>query len=231
MYEILIYMARCVIMLFITWSGIRLLGKKTIAQMTAYELAGMLLLTTVAAEPLVVKVAFKATSGVLILGLCTMGIGWLSLRKFFYNLDSKPGIAIVNGRIDKNVLKKSQMNLPFFLSLLREKGIFSVSQVQYAIIEPNGSVSIIPGPQDRPVTPKDLNLQTQTGGIGLPLIIDGEIQRTNLDYAGLDMNWLDGELRKAGAASAKDVLLAELNADGSLFTDMQRKSIKKPSLH
>ncbi|WP_207952146.1 hypothetical protein [Paenibacillus turpanensis] len=64
MTEIAVYMLRCIIMLVITWAGIRLLGKKTIAQMTAYELSGMMLLTTVAAEPLVVKVAFKAASGV-----------------------------------------------------------------------------------------------------------------------------------------------------------------------
>jgi uncharacterized membrane protein YcaP (DUF421 family) len=229
--EILVYMARCIVMLVITWAGIRLLGKKTIAQMTAYELAGLMLLTTVAAEPLVVKVVVKAASGVLILGLCTVAIGWLSLRKFFYNFDSKPSIIIIKGKIYKRALKKSQMNLPFFLSLLREKGIFSVSQVEYAIIEPNGTVSVIPGPQDRPVTPKDLKIETRSGSIGLPLIIDGEIQQANLDYAGKDLNWLHRELHKAGAAEVKDIFLAELNADGTLFTDMQYDRGKKPDLN
>lgn len=116
MIEIIVYMVRCLIMLLATWTAIRIVGKKTIAQMTSYELAGILLLTTAAAEPLVFKVPSKATVGAFTVALGTIAIGWLSLKKGFYNIDSKPGIVVVNGEIDKKVLKDNKMNLPFLLS-------------------------------------------------------------------------------------------------------------------
>ncbi|WP_341805007.1 DUF421 domain-containing protein [Paenibacillus turpanensis] len=159
-----------------------------------------------------------------------MLIGWLSLKKFLYNLDSKPSIVIMNGQIDRKALKHAQMNLPFFLSLLREKGIFNVSQVEYAIVEPNGTVSVIPTAQDRPVTPKDLQLQTHDGGIGLPLIIDGEVQITNLQYKGLNTEWLENEIRKSGATQIKDVFLAELGPNGKLHVDLRYTKLHKPDL-
>jgi len=81
-------------------------------------------------------------------------IGWISLRTKFYNLDAEPDIVIVNGKIDKEALKKNRMNLPFLLSLLRLQGYSKISDVEFAIIEPDGNLSVIPTSQSRPITPK-----------------------------------------------------------------------------
>lgn len=220
MIEIIVYMARCLIMLLATWTAVRIVGKKTIAQMTSYELAGILLLTTAAAEPLVFKVPSKATVGAFTVALGTIAIGWLSLKKGFYNIDSKPGIVVVNGKIDKKVLKDNKMNLPFLLSQLRIKGYSKVSDVEFAIIEPNGNISVIPKSQSRPVKPTDLQLDTKYEGLALPLVIDGEIQYANLKYANLDTNWLNNEIKKGGAEKVEQVFLAELDTQGKLYIDL-----------
>ncbi len=224
-----IYIFRCILMLCITWLGIRMIGKKSIAQMTGYELAGILLLSTVAAEPLVYKIASKATVGVLTLSLATLFLGWLSLKEKFYNIDSKPSIIISKGQILKNELKKNQMNLPFLMSLLRLKGYSKLSEVEYAIIEPNGNVSVIPKSQERPLKTKDMQIQTPYEGLSLPLIIDGRIIMDNLNYAKLDKKWLMNQLKTNGIQNAENVMVAELDSQGSLYickTDVAGKQPK-----
>lgn len=92
--NVVIYILRCITMLLVTWTGVRLIGKKSIAEMTSYDLAAIMLLTTVAAEPLVYKISSKATVGVFPILIATFFLGYLSLKKFFYNIDSKPSIVI-----------------------------------------------------------------------------------------------------------------------------------------
>lgn len=121
-------------MFLVTWVAIRIIGKKTIAQMTAYELAGILLLSTAAAEPLVYKIPSKAVVGAFPLALATVFIGWLSFKKPLYNIHNRPTIVITNGKIDKAALKEGKINLPFLLSQLRLQGYFKVPDIEFAII-------------------------------------------------------------------------------------------------
>ena len=217
--EALIYTVRCIIVLLFTWFCVRIIGKKSISQLTAYEFVALMLMANVAAEPLVFKISSKAFLGSLIISIFTIIIGWLSLHKKFYNFDTKPDILIINGKVDKKALKRNRINLPFLLSMLRQEGHAKVSDVEFAILEPNGNISVIPTSQSRPVTPKDLKLQTQYEGISLPLIIDGEIQYNNLKYAKLDISWLNRELMKYGETKTENVFLAELDSTGKLYVD------------
>jgi uncharacterized membrane protein YcaP (DUF421 family) len=105
-----------------------------------------------------------------------------------------------------------------------------VSDVEYAILEPNGSLSVIPKSQKRCVTPKDLKIDTEYEGIPLPLIIDGEIQYNNLKYANLDVSWLNQEIKKIGVEKAEEVFLAELKTNGELYIDIKNDNFKNPSI-
>lgn len=226
----LVYLARCIAVVLITWLCIRLIGKKSISQMTSYDLAVVIVLANITAEPLVFKNVSKQLIGALVVTLLALGVGWVSLRRWFYNVDSKPSLVIVNGRIDQLQLKRNQINLPFLLSLLRIQGYAKVSDVEFAIIEPNGSLSVIPKSQSRPVTPKDLELPTQYEGMALPLIIDGGLQIENLNFAKLDVGWLMSELNKFGISAVTDVFLAELDTEGNLYVDLCQKQLRKPEL-
>lgn len=231
---IIIYAVRCVFMILVTWLGLRIVGKKSIAQITTYDLAGILLMTTVAAEPLVYKIPSKATEGVLVLALCLILFGKLSLSKKFYNADQKPSVVIANGKIDRNELRKNNMNVSFLLSQLRLKNYAKVSDVEFAIVEPNGQLSVLPKSQERAVKPKDLKIDTKYEGLALPLILDGEIQYRNLKYANLDTNWLDNEIKKAGASDTESIFLAELDNQGQLYVgfynDVQGKAGDPPPI-
>jgi uncharacterized membrane protein YcaP (DUF421 family) len=103
--------------------------------------------------------------------------------------------------------------------------------VEFAIVEPDGNLSVIPTSQSRPATPKDLKIDTQYEGISLPLIIDGEIQYNNVKYAKLDTSWLDQQIKKFGAAKAEDVFLAELDTMGKLSVDLYKSPVDdKPGI-
>jgi len=219
---IVTYLLRAFIMLMVTWLALRIVGKKSIAQMTSYELAGIMLLTTVAAEPLVFKVVSKASIGALFIALVVLAVGALSLRKKFYNADMRPDVIIQNGKIYKEALKRNKMNLPLFLSMLRLKGYANVSDIEFAVIEPNGQISAIPKSASRPLQPSDMQIQPQFEGIPLPVIIDGEIQYNNLKYVNLNAEWLQQELKKANISTASDVFLAQLNSQNQLYLSLYK---------
>lgn len=225
--EALIYIIRCITVLLFSWFCVRVIGRKSISQLTSYDFTGLMVMANVAAEPLVFKISSKAFLGSFTIAVMLVVIGWLSLQSKFYNFDSKPDILIVNGKIDKEALKRNRMNIPFVLSLLRLQGYARVSDVEFAIVEPNGNLSVIPKSQSRPVTPNDLKIDTQYEGIALPLIIDGEIQYNNLKYARLNVEWLNQQIKKFGVFKAEDVLLAELDTTGSLYINLFQESIKK----
>lgn len=229
--EAFVYIFRCIIVLLFSWFCVRLIGKKSISQLTSYDFTALMVFANVAAEPLVFKISSKAFLGSLTIAIGAMVVGWISLRKRFYNFDLKPDIIVVNGKVDREALKRNRMNLPFLLSLLRLQGYAKISDVEFAIIEPNGNLSVIPTSQSRPVNPSDLKIDTQYEGISLPLIIDGEIQYTNLKFSKLDVAWLDQEIKKAGVSRPEEVFLAELDTTGRLSIDLFKDPTdKKPGI-
>lgn len=215
--EVIIYIFRCVIVLLFTWLCIRIIGKKSISQMTSYDLAATFVLANVAAEPLVYKVTSKAFTGSLAIAFGVAIIGSISLKRWFYNFDSEPSIVILNGKIIEKALAKNKTNLPFLLSLIRLQGYANVADIEVATFEPNGNLSVIPRSQSRPVTPKDLNINTQYEGLALPIIIDGRIQYDNLKYAKLNIDWLNKELSKVGDLKPENIFLAELSTSGEMY--------------
>lgn len=229
--ELLVYAARCIVTSLVAWLTVRMIGRRSISQMTSYDFAALMIISNVAAEPLVYKIGSKAFIGSLIIGLMSIFIGWLSLTKPLYNIDSKPSILIANGKIFRDELKKNRINLPFLLSLLRLKGYANVSDVEFAILEPTGNLSVLPKSQNRPVQTKDLKINTEYEGLALPLIIDGEIQYNNLKYAKLNTEWLNREIKKAGADKVEEIFLAELKSAGELYVNFYRdRFVEKPNL-
>lgn len=225
-----IYILRCIVMLLVTWTGIRLIGKKSIAEMTSYDLAAIMLLTTVSAEPLVYKISSKATVGVFTIVIATVFLGSLSLKKFFYNIDSKPSVVIAEGKIIEKELKKARMNLPLLVSELRIKGYQNVSDIKYAIVEPSGKMSVIAKSQISPVTPKEIGIPTAPVNLSFPLIIDGKVDDKNLNFLQKDREWLLGQLKAFNVGNFEEVLLAQYDSSGQLFVNIKNKKIEIPNI-
>jgi len=222
--EIVVYSFRSVFILLLSWLAIRFIGKKSIAEMTSYDLVSIMLITTVAAEPLVYKISSKAGVGVIVLMLTTIAIGKLSLKKTFYNFDTDPAILIANGKINMHKLNKIRMNIPLLLSELRVKGYQNVSDILLAILEPTGKFSVIPKPNNRPVQPSDLQIATGKEGLALPFVIDGQIQYNNLKYAELDEAWLRTKIKDL-KTNIEDIFLLEMESTGKINVQMENTII------
>ncbi|WP_421378176.1 DUF421 domain-containing protein [Bacillus salacetis] len=224
------YLIRCVFMFLVTWAAVRLIGKKSIANMTSYDLAAIMLLTTVAAEPLVYKIPSKAFTGVFAITIVTILVGMLSLKKFFYNIDSRPLIIVANGQIQEKELKNSRMNIPLLMSELRLKGYQNIADVEYAIIEPSGKLSVIPRSKARPVQPSDLSIQASPVSMAFPLIIDGEVNQNNLRFLQKDENWLNNQLRTFSVKDVREVLFAQMDGQGQFHIIHKNKEVQTPRI-
>jgi uncharacterized membrane protein YcaP (DUF421 family) len=230
MVEFFAYITRCVFMFLVTWAGVRLLGRKSIANMTSYDLTAMMLLTTIAAEPIVFKSTSKATIGVATITIMSILIALLSLKEFFINLDAKPVILIANGKILKSELKKVRMNIPLLMSELRTSGYQDLSDIAYAILEANGKLSTIPVNQCRPLQPSDMGIATTPLKLSYPIIIDGKLKEENLRFTKKDKNWLLNQLKNIGVSSITDVLIAQIDSSGNIYIDLKEKNVNLPDI-
>jgi uncharacterized membrane protein YcaP (DUF421 family) len=132
-------------------------------------------------------------------------------------LEGNPSIIIRNGIIDFQELKKSRLDINQLQILLRKKDIFSIREVEYAILEPDGSVSILKKSLYDTATKQDINMKPQPVFLPTMVISDGEILYDNLATAGYNEEWLFNELNKAGISNVKQVFYAEWLEGDKLF--------------
>lgn len=218
MKDVLAYSIRVILVYFFTYLCSRILTKKAISEMTAYEVAGVMILANVAAEPLVDKVVLKSVfgSGVLVL-LMSITSRLAMINRLTPVLEHTATIVIKNGQIDKAALNRLSLSLNQLEGLLREKGFDKVSEVETAIIEPQGTLSAFPKEQNRPVQLKDLNIESSTKSLTIPLVMDGSIIMPNLKHIGRSKEWIIEEMKKQGINNYKEeVFLAELDSSINL---------------
>lgn len=108
----------------------------------------------------------------------------------------KPAILMYRGRIDEKVMKKEKFTINELQERLREKDIFNLGDVEYAILETSGQLTVIQKPSKRNLIPEDLNIEPEYEGIPYDLVIDGKIMNENLKKIGKDYNWLVKEVGK-----------------------------------
>jgi uncharacterized membrane protein YcaP (DUF421 family) len=214
MIDVLAYAARVLLVYFFTYLCSRILTKKAISEMAAYEVAGIMILANVAAEPLVDKVVVKSVfgSGLLVV-LMILTSRLAIINKLTHIMEHTPTIVIENGKIDMKALSSLSLSLNQLEGLVREKGYDKFSDIQTAIIEPQGTISVFPKEQNRPVQLKDLKIKSPVGGLTVPLIMDGGIIESNLNHIKRNKKWLIKELKKQGIQNYEEqVALAEIDS-------------------
>lgn len=202
----------------------RVMGKRQVGQLQPFELVVAIMIADLAAVPME-NAGVPLVSGlvpIFALLLAQLSLSYITLKSERARalICGSPSIVIQNGRIDYQELKKQRLNLNDLLEQLRDKNLANVSDVEFAILETTGHLSVIPKSQKRPVTPEDLHLSTSYEGIPLTLILDGHIHHQNLSKANLDPSWLDSQLQAANLR-AEDILFASLDTQGRL--DIQQK--------
>ncbi|MGI5926334.1 MAG: DUF421 domain-containing protein [Thermacetogeniaceae bacterium] len=134
-------------------------------------------------------------------------------------LVGEPALVIQNGKILEKNMEKLHYNTDDLLMQLRSQGFFNISDVEFAVLEPNGTLSVQLKTHKMPATREDLKIESQYQGLGSELIIDGEVIYQNLEQNDLDEAWLINELNKQRIKKLGEVELAILDTDGSLYVD------------
>lgn len=188
----------------------KFMGHKQVAQLDFFDYICGITIGSIAAElatelesPFVPFVAL-ITYGLVSLFLNALTRKFPRSRKY---VNGSPTILVNDGKIYKENLKKAKLDLSEFLLLCRETGYFDLSEIQTAIFEHNGKLSILPKSEYRPATPSDLNMNPESTHIGTELIMDGRIMGDNLHRSGLDEEWLKKALASQGYKDACEILL------------------------
>ncbi|MBZ9632932.1 DUF421 domain-containing protein [Clostridium sp. FP1] len=218
MNDFLAFSIRVIIVFYFTYLCTRALTKKAMAQMTAYELAGLMILSNVAAEPLVDKVTVKSVYGAGLLVVLMIISARLAIRnKLTPILEHTPTMIVNKGKLDMKAMNNLGLSLNQLEGLLRQQGYDKIADLDTVIMEPQGNISVFPKSENKPVTLKDINIKTYTQGITIPLIMDGDIIYTNLKHMQRTKEWLLQELNKQGISDYKsEVGIAELDTNWKL---------------
>lgn len=205
----------------------RLMGKKQISQLSFFDyVVGISIGSIAAAFSVDKRITYsEGIISLIIWAMLSIFIAYLSLKNLKARklLEGELTILIENGRIIEENLRKERFNINDLVEELRMKGVFNISDVEFALLETSGRVSIKLKSQKLPVTPSDIGIPTNYQGLSTNLIIDGEIIKNNLMYVKLDETWLTNELGKRGINSAKEVLLASLDTEGNLYVSLKNK--------
>ena len=216
----LITFFRSIVLYIIVLIVMRLMGKREIGQLQPFELAISIMIADLATIPMT-ETGIPIFNGIIpILGLLLMHliISMINLKssKGREIICGKPRILIYRGKIDANALKKERFTINELQEKLRSNNIVNLGDVEYAILETSGDVTVIQKPEKRGTIPEDFNIQPDYEGIPYDLVIDGKVMNKNLKLLGKNYNWLKKQVEKFGI-KPEEALVVTIDGKGQIF--------------
>lgn len=199
-----------VISIIVLFISAKLMGHRQISQLDSFDYISGITIGSIGAELATnIEEPLKPLIAMLIYLIFTVAINVLTnkssaLRDFF---NGAPTIIMDNGKIYKENMKKEKLDISEFLMMCRQAGYFDISQIQTAVFEDNGRLTILPTSENRPITPSDIGLFPPQDLIFIEIIMDGRIQSENLRRIGKNEEWLNNQLKAQGFKSTSEVFL------------------------
>ncbi len=197
----------------------KIMGNKQMSQLTMFDYIIGITIGSIAAEMAtehenslhaLIAMAVYALTSVIISYATTK---WVACRRVIFG---KSVIIMNGGVLYRKNMKKTHLDLNEFLTQCRSQGYFDLSDIDMAVLEPNGKLSIMPFSEKRPVTAEDLKILPSIDSVCFNVIMDGDIMHKNLKAAGRDERWLKAELKLQNKTDIKDIFLATVDRKGSL---------------
>ena len=212
---------RAVIIYLVVLVLYRLMGKRQLGQMQPFELVLTLIIADLATIPMA-EVSVPVLHGivpVMTLVILHFVLSFFSQisNKFAHFLSGKPVIVINPNGIDYKALKNLNLSVDDVFEAIRGCGYFSIEQVQYAIMETNGKMSVLPKSEFSPATIGDLKLDVEKTTIPINLINEGKIIKENLEIAKIDEIKIYEILKQANIKKVKDILLLTIDKSGKVY--------------
>lgn len=208
----------------------KMLGKKQVSQLSLFDYVIGISIGNFAAE-MTINLESQYINGivaVLMFGLVAYLVSILTmksiiLRRYFMGV---PTVIIQEGKLLQNNLKKVKLDINDLLEECRASGYFDLNEISYAIMEPNGKISILPKWQNKCVTNGDMNISEKREGLCANVIIDGKVMTKNLKNMSKDNDWLKSEVNKQGYTDYKNILLATLDVNNKITVYEKNKEEK-----
>ena len=198
----------------------KIIGHKQVSQLDFFDYITGITIGSIGAELATeLEEPMKPFVAMIVYGVITVVLAFIAskfpkMRKF---INGSPTIIMDNGKIYRKNLKKAKLDLNEFLVLCRQEGYFNLADVQTAVFEYNGRLTVLPASSKRPVNPEDMNLTPEPEFISTEVIMDGRILDENLKRMGLDMKWLEKQMKEQGYKNAKEIFLGICDQNKNLY--------------
>lgn len=216
----LITFFRAIFLYILVLIVMRLMGKREIGQLQPFELAISIMIADLASIPMT-DTGVPISNGIIpILGLLVMHliISIINMKSIGARevICGKPRILIYRGKINEQALKKERFTINELEERLRGNNIFNLGDVEYAILETSGQVTVIQKPEKRNIIPEDFNIVPEYEGIPYDLVVDGKIMDKNLQLIGKNVEWLRKQVEKF-KMKPEDALVVTIDGKGQIF--------------
>lgn len=207
----------------------KLIGKKQVSELSLFDYVIGITIGNFAAE-MTINLESQEVNGILaviIFGLVAYIVSKLTMksiriRRFFIGV---PTMIIQNGKILYEPMRKMKMDINDLLEQCRMNGYFDISEIEYAILEASGDLSILPKSEYRPVNPSDMSLKVKKAGLVSNIVIDGKIMYHNLENVHKDSEWLMKQLKIKGYKDLSDILLVTLDNEEKLVIYEKNRNV------
>lgn len=222
---VVVVIIRSIISFFFLLLLVKLIGKQQVSQLTYFDYVVGITIGSIAST-LSVQVnenTWATITGMIVWALLAIILAFIGLKSTLFRkvVEGVPEIIIQNGKIDNNILSRNQLSIEDLMSMLRTKDVFNINDVEFAVLEQNGKLSVLLKSQKQPLTPQDMNIPTQYVGLPTNLIMDGCVNMEALRSVNLSKACLDHHLKKEKIMNVEDIFLAQLDTQGNLFIDMK----------
>ena len=189
----------------------KIMGHKQVAQLDFFDYVCGITIGSIGAELATeLEEPYKPLIALCIWGGVSLFLNFLAhkMPKTRKYINGAPSILMNEGKLYRQNFKKAKIDLSEFMLLCREQGYFDLDEIQLAVFEHNGKLSILPMAASRPATPDDLKITAKATHIGVEIIMDGRVMGENLSRLGRDGKWLDLQLKSRGYKRAEEIFLA-----------------------
>lgn len=207
-------------------------GRRKISELPVFDFLAIIIIGSVVgadiADP---EIPHLPTAYALVLIIAIQfTVSYLTVRsrKFGSKVTFAPTVVIQNGHFVKSNMKKIRYSVENILMYLREKDVFDLREVEFAVVEDSGNISVMKKAHFQPLTPSDMSISTRNKGLSIPLVIDGEIQDSNMKKLNLEKEWLINRLKDNGIENLENAFYVDIGSEGKLHISKDLEQDKTP---
>lgn len=208
----------------------RIIGKKQVSELSLFDYVIGISIGNFTAE-MTMNLDGQYLNGVvaiIVFGLVSYIVSIITMKSMFLRriIIGVPTIIIQNGKIIEKSLKDVKLDVNDLLEECRGKGYFDLNEIEYAVMEANGKVSIMPKAEYKPLTRKDMKLKVEKDGLCANVVIDGNLMEDNIENMHKTKEWIRKELKIKGYKELDNILLATLDINNKIVVYEKNKSVK-----